>query len=179
MEKMAEVLDLMKNRVVAERIKSVFEHREKNSRLFQYWNPRVNCCGAIAYGLGVAEEMRKLTPEEYLIDFELANPADIFPGYVPTVAGLEFLRERCDEIKPPQIPKEGDIVVFWEPRGWNHSGIYLGSLEGKRWMYNKDGIDEEFSIADIDRYFRESGLDNRSFHRIKKNGSAVSENEIF
>lgn len=159
---MERVLDLMGNRNIAERIKRVFEHKKRNSNLFRYWNRRVNCCGAIAHGLNVGEEMRKLSPKKFLDDFELPNPADIFPGYIPTGAGFEFLKQRCDEVS---ALKEGDIVIFWGNWGWIHSGIYLGNFYGKRVMYNKDGIDEEFYLASIDRYFAESGLDDFSFHR--------------
>ena len=142
-----------------------------------------NCFGTVLFLLGAERDFLKNLKYEKGKDNEfivLSNEGSfaVFPSKFNGPGSLQpehmklFLRRKCRELQKPNIGSvvsTGGFVLDGEgyPEGYSdiiHSALYLGELDGKSYIFEKDGIIGGLRFDSLDNMVSRSGINKKFFH---------------
>ncbi|MEK6934230.1 MAG: hypothetical protein AABW75_05135 [Nanoarchaeota archaeon] len=142
-----------------------------------------NCFGTVLFLFGAERDFLKDLKYERGKNNEfivLSNEGSfaVFPSKFNGPGSLQpehmklFLRRKCRELQKPNIGSvvsTGGFVLDGEgyPEGYSdiiHSALYLGELDGKSYIFEKDGIIGGLRFDSLDNMVSRSGINKKFFH---------------
>jgi len=103
---------------------------------------------------------------KWLPDFSFFPQEFNSPGYLQRRSMRIFCEDLCEQVDKP-LPN--DIVLLKEPFGYStiHAGIYLGTLNGKSYVFNQNRKESSFNIQKFGEAFPKFQFKTNFYYRPK------------
>ncbi len=180
-----EVEPLLRDSPLRDRIDFLLDNQELGSRpltkLNGYGNIYPNCFGTALYVLNAERDLvgkfkGEIGPSDEVIvqskrggDFmvfpkDFAGPGSLQPRY------MEFFLERhctkTDSLIPGRIVVTSGVSDEENYHNTLHSAVYLGEISKVGYVFEQNGIGEEFRFDLFNRMVNKNGINGRRFYRL-------------